>query len=137
MIWPILKARAEILEIFRCIFGKFKTPEFLFWDYLTFRIFWWWLWIMINWKSRIIKTSNELFSNEFRLDLEIGIEFWVINFWVTGLWVTNIDDLNLTSGQNLLISGVLIFQSFHYRVSNKFSDTYRNWLVFVEIFNEK
>ena len=28
LIWPILVARAEILAIFRCIFGKFKTPQF-------------------------------------------------------------------------------------------------------------
>ena len=37
-------AREEILAIFRCTFGKFKTPQFLFWDYLTFS----WTWFVMT-----------------------------------------------------------------------------------------
>ena len=36
IIWPILEARAEILSIFRCFFGKFSDTSIFFWNYLTF-----------------------------------------------------------------------------------------------------
>ena len=36
MIWPILEARAEILQKFRLLFGQWSFKKNCFWDFLTF-----------------------------------------------------------------------------------------------------
>ena len=36
LVWPILKARAEILQKFGSFFGRFEDTKIPFWDYLTF-----------------------------------------------------------------------------------------------------
>ena len=64
LIWPILVARAEILAIFRCIFGKFKTPQFcseIIWPLHMYVLYFDLLFevkqLGLNWTTRAVHTE--------------------------------------------------------------------------------
>ena len=86
IIWALFKSWAEICQIFRWFFGKFKNIKKTFWDYLTFRN-----------KYKTQKKRNAFLWTQGQLISECLFD--VLNFPKNQRKIWQISAQNLKSGQ--------------------------------------